>query len=69
MAGVPEKGEVRREYVDLVEAAREDAAGALAREKIPLEYENMVKQYFDSLQESAPRSSSIFRRGTDDGGQ
>lgn len=62
VAGVPEKGDARREYSDLMDAAREDAAGALARDKIPLEYETMVKQYFDSLNETKPQGGTLFRR-------
>ncbi|MFT5242067.1 MAG: hypothetical protein ACI9X0_003056 [Kiritimatiellia bacterium] len=61
VAGVPEKGEARREYADMVQAARDQAAGALARDKIPLEYETMVKTYFDSLESSPTKPSSLFQ--------
>ena len=50
MSGVPEKGEALVEYSDVVRSAKQDAAGSLARDKIPREYEDMVKTYFDSLE-------------------
>lgn len=49
VSGVPQKGEALREYSVAVGAARQHAANALAREKIPREYERMVKRYFESL--------------------
>jgi hypothetical protein len=48
--GVPDKGEALVEYVEVVESARQQAAAALARERIPREYEDSVKAYFDSIQ-------------------
>ena len=47
--GVPEKGEVTEEYVNAVRAAQQDATSSLARNKVPREYEDAVKGYFDSL--------------------
>ena len=54
ISGVPEKGEAFTEYVDVVRAAKEHAAGSLARDRIPREYEDMVKTYFDSLDLEKP---------------
>ncbi len=49
VSGVPEKGEAVAEYTDVVESARKQAASSLAKDKIPREYESLVKSYFDSL--------------------
>ena len=65
VTGVPEKGEAIQEYADLLHAAREDAAGALARDKVPREYEEMVKRYFDALDTTTPRSSLFKGKSTD----
>jgi hypothetical protein len=50
VAGVPEKGDALAEYVDVVRSAKQLAAGSLARDQVPREYETMVKTYFDSLE-------------------
>lgn len=49
VSGIPEKGEAAAEYSDVVQAAKQHAASSLARDRIPREYEDMVKTYFDSL--------------------
>lgn len=48
--GVPEKGEALEEYRSLASAAKQEAVGSLAKTKVPREYEQMVKKYFDSLE-------------------
>ena len=58
VAGVPEKGEALVEYTDVLRSAREEAAGSLARETVPREYESMVKTYFDSLEVSPDNDAS-----------
>lgn len=50
VAGVPDKGDALAEYTEVVRSARQQAADSLSREQIPREYEEMVKQYFDSLE-------------------
>jgi len=50
VSGIPEKGEAAVEYSDVVQAAKQQAASSLARDRIPREYEDMVKTYFDSLE-------------------
>ena len=50
VSGVPEKGEALTEYSEALESARQDAASSLARDRIPREYEGMIKTYFDSLE-------------------
>ena len=50
ISGVPDKGEALTEYSDAVKAARQEAASSLARDRIPREYEGMIKTYFDSLE-------------------
>jgi len=47
--GVPEKGEALEEYINTVQAAKQDATSALSRSKVPREYEDMVKNYFDTI--------------------
>lgn len=49
VTGTPEKGDAPVEYTEIVKAARQQAASSLARDRIPQEYEDMVKGYFDSL--------------------
>lgn len=49
ISGVPDKGEALAEYSDVVRAAKQEAAGSLARDKVPREYEDAVKTYFDSI--------------------
>ena len=48
--GVPERGEATSEYADVARAARQHAASSLAQDKIPREYEEMVKKYFDTIE-------------------
>ena len=57
--GVPEKGEALVAYGSITKAAKQEAASSLARDRIPKEYEEMVKKYFDSieLQENAEESN------------
>jgi hypothetical protein len=50
ISGIPEKGEARVEYADVVESAKQHAANSLARDRIPREYEDIVKSYFDSIE-------------------
>ena len=52
--GTPEKGEAREEYSDVLRAAKQHAAGSLARDRIPREYEDVVKSYFNSLDLEKP---------------
>jgi len=52
--GVPDTGEAREEYTGAVLSAKQAAAGALARSKVPREYENMVRNYFDTLTPQEP---------------
>jgi hypothetical protein len=48
--GVPEKGEALVAYGSITKAAKQEAASSLARDRIPREYEEMVKKYFDSIE-------------------
>lgn len=54
VSGVPEKGEALVEYAEVVKTAKREAASSLARDRIPREYEGMVKRYFDSLEQEKP---------------
>ena len=49
--GVPDRGESRDEYSEVVRAARQHAAGALAGDDVPREYQDVVKGYFDALEQ------------------
>lgn len=65
ISGVPDKGEALTEYSDVLKSARQEAASSLARDRIPREYEGMIKTYFDSLEpgstkeEGNPNASPI----------
>ena len=48
--GVPEKGESRKNYSAEVRNAREEAMSSLARNPVPQEYKEMVRDYFSSLE-------------------
>lgn len=52
--GLPEKGEASEDYVNAVQSARQEATSSLARDKVPREYEEMVKNYFDTLETETP---------------
>lgn len=52
VSGVPDKGDAVAEYTDVVESARKQAASSLAKDKVPREYESLVKSYFDSLDQT-----------------
>ena len=55
--GTPEKGDAQVNYQKVSRAAKQEAANSLAQDKIPREYEDMVKKYFDSLElKNAPTS-------------
>ena len=47
--GVPEKGEALEAYTNIARAAKQEAANSLARNRVPREYEELVKSYFDAL--------------------
>ena len=65
VSGVPEKGEAPAEYSDALKSARQEAASSLARDRIPREYEGMVKTYFDSLD---PENAGTREAGKNDAG-
>jgi hypothetical protein len=46
------KGEARREFSDVVQAARDSAAEAISENQIPRKYEGAVKDYFGRLEET-----------------
>jgi len=45
------KGEAKRDYTELVQAASSEAAEAISENDIPHKYESSVKKYFDQLEE------------------
>ncbi|MCF7958682.1 MAG: hypothetical protein K9M57_09575 [Phycisphaerae bacterium] len=46
------KGEARREFSEVVQAARDNASEAISENRIPRKYENTVKKYFGDLGET-----------------
>jgi len=49
--GVQLKGETRRQYADAVMSAQQEAAQAISIERIPQEYRDHVRDYFEDLSE------------------
>jgi len=46
------KGEARREFTEVIQAARDGAAAAISENEIPRKYEEAIKKYFGQLEES-----------------
>jgi hypothetical protein len=46
------KGEAKREFTEVVQAARDGAAAAISENEIPRKYEEAIKQYFGRLEQS-----------------
>ncbi|MHC4203985.1 MAG: hypothetical protein ACYSTT_04995 [Planctomycetota bacterium] len=46
------KGEARREFTEVVQAARDGAAAAISDNEIPRKYEEAIKKYFGGLEQS-----------------
>lgn len=49
VSGIPDKGDAANEYAEIIQAARQGAASALARDRVPRDCQDAVKSYFDSL--------------------
>ena len=46
------KGEAKRDFSEVVQAARDGAAEAISENQIPRKYEDAIKKYFGQLEES-----------------
>jgi len=46
------KGEAKREFTEVVQAARDGAAAAISDNEIPRKYEEAIKNYFGRLEQS-----------------
>ncbi|MHC4324041.1 MAG: hypothetical protein ACYSUX_07190 [Planctomycetota bacterium] len=46
------KGEAKRDFTEVVQAARDGAAAAISENEIPRKYEEAIKKYFGRLEES-----------------
>ena len=46
------KGEAKRDFTQVVQAARDNAAAAISENEIPRKYEEAIKKYFGDLEES-----------------
>jgi len=46
------KGEARRDFTEVVQAARDGAAAAISENEIPRKYEEAIKKYFGGLEQS-----------------
>ncbi len=49
------KGEARREFTEVVEAGRANAAEAISENQIPRRYEEAMKKYFGQLEQRGPQ--------------
>jgi len=49
------KGEARREFTQVVQAARDGAAAAISNNEIPRKYEEAIKKYFGQLEQSGDK--------------
>ncbi|UCE46242.1 MAG: hypothetical protein JSW47_11525 [Phycisphaerales bacterium] len=47
------KGQARRDFAEVVQAARDGAAEAISENEIPRRYEDAIKQYFGGLEQSS----------------
>ena len=46
------KGEAKRDFNEVVQAARDGAAEAISENQIPRKYEEAIKKYFGQLEQS-----------------
>jgi hypothetical protein len=49
MKGEPPKGTASAEYSEVQRAAAEEAQEAMSKQKVPSEYRDYVREYFDSI--------------------
>jgi hypothetical protein len=49
------KGEARRDFTEVVEAGRANAAEAISENQIPRKYEDAMKKYFGQLEQRKPQ--------------
>jgi hypothetical protein len=49
------KGEAKRDFTQVVQAARDNAAAAISENEIPRKYEEAIKKYFGDLEESGAK--------------
>ena len=56
--GLPPKKELRTQFANAVAASRKEAEEALAKEKIPLPYRALVRDYFDTIEPEEERPAS-----------
>jgi hypothetical protein len=49
------KGEAKRDFTQVVQAARDNAAAAISENEIPRKYEEAIKKYFGGLEESGAK--------------
>jgi hypothetical protein len=49
------KGEARRDFTEVVEAGRANAAEAISENQIPRKYEEAMKKYFGQLEQHKPQ--------------
>ncbi len=47
--GPQAKGEISEEYIEIVGEARQEAADALSKQRIPQGYRDFIREYFNSL--------------------
>jgi hypothetical protein len=50
--GLPAKGEAKAEYKELFKRFKKSAEDTLNKEKIPVEYKDYIKRYFESIRPS-----------------
>ena len=66
------KGEVSKEFVEVVTAAEREASDAVSRDRVPRQYQKAVKEYFSNVQRAvggkpAPQSSAAEAEEADAG--
>ena len=64
------KGEVSKEFVEVVKAAEREASDAVSRDRVPRQYQKAVKEYFSNVQRAvggkpAPRDPATEASETD----
>ncbi len=51
--GIPQAGEARVQYSELIKQSQAEATEALSRQAIPVEYRHLVQNYFESIRPRA----------------
>jgi len=60
------KGEVSKEFVELMSSAEREASDRIKRDRIPRQYQKSVKSYFSNVQQSIEKMKHQETKPTED---